>query len=171
MESIEKLGIEGCFTIVQPRYFDERGYFTELYNENKLIDEHIGPAKQVSLSVSKCGVLRGLHCSQYTKFVGCLRGKLIDFVVDLRPSSSTYKKWICVELSAENKKQMLVPAGCGHGFLSLEEDTMMCYIQGGCYDPKNEKEVSFFDPQFNIIIPDMDYIISEKDRKAANFSD
>ena len=173
---ITPLEVQDCFVVEGVRYHDERGFFTELFNETKTkdISDLLGPCKQVSLSHSKANVLRGIHTSQYSKLVSCLNGRLLDFVIDLREGSSTYLKWVSVELDFPSGKQLYVPAGCGHMFVSLEDNTIMHYIQSGTFNPPLEMEVNFADPQINIKLPNPDvsvYTISEKDRNAPLLAD
>lgn len=176
MAKVTHLEVEDCFVLEGVRYHDERGFFTELFNETKSheISEKLKPCKQVSLSCSKKDVLRGIHTSQYSKLVACLSGALVDFVIDLREGSPSYLKWISVELTPENGKQLYVPPGCGHMFVSLADNTMMCYIQSGTFNPPFEMEVNFADPQIGIKLPNPDvsiYTISEKDRKSPMLAD
>lgn len=171
MPIVTHLDIEDCFLLEGDRYFDERGHFTELFNETKCqdIDRLLGPCRQVSLSCSKTNVVRGIHRSPYSKLVSCLSGRLIDYVIDLREDSPTYLKWLSVPLDPTSGKQLFVPAYCGHMFVALEDDTRMCYIQGGAYNPLFEMEVNINDPQIGITLPHSDtkrYIISPKDINA-----
>jgi dTDP-4-dehydrorhamnose 3,5-epimerase len=171
MAKVTHLEVTDCFVLEGARYHDERGFFTELFNETKTkdISEKLKPCKQVSLSQSKANVLRGIHTSQYSKLVACLSGRLIDYVIDLREDSPTYLKWVSVELDPQNGKQLYVPPGCGHMFVALEDNTLMCYIQSGTFNPPFEMEVNFADPQIGIKLPNDDisiYTISEKDRNS-----
>lgn len=168
--------VTDCFVLEGARYHDDRGFFTELFNETKTkdISEKLGACKQVSLSQSKANVLRGIHTSQYSKLVCCLSGRLIDYVIDLREGSPTYMKWISVELTPQNGKQLYVPPGCGHMFVSMEDNTLMCYIQSGTFNPPFEMEVNFADPQIGVVLPNPDvsiYTISEKDKSAPMLAD
>lgn len=171
MPKVTHLEVADCFVLEGDRYFDDRGFFTELFNETKCkdIDEKLKACKQVSLSCSKANVLRGIHTSQYSKLVACLSGRLIDYVIDLREGSETYLKWVSVELNPQEGKQLFVPPGCGHMFVALEDNTQMCYIQSGTFNPPFEMEVNFQDPQIGIKLPNPDisiYTISEKDRNS-----
>lgn len=173
---VTHLEVADCFVVEGVRYHDDRGLFTELFNETKSkdISEKLGACKQVSLSRSNANVLRGIHTSQYSKLVSCMNGRLIDFVIDLREGSSTYLKWVSVELDFAGGKQLYVPPGCGHMFVSLEDNTIMHYIQSGTFNPPFEMEVNFADPQIGVKLPNPDhsvYTISDKDRNAPMLAD
>ena len=124
---------------------------------------------QVSLSRSRRGVLRGVHCSKYSKLVTVTKGSIYDVVVDLRPDSPTFRRWCAVTLSSENKSQVHVPAGCGHAFLCIQ-DADVLYLQGGCFDPPNEIDINPFDEVLDIHWPKLsdisEYIMSAKDKAA-----
>lgn len=163
---IQETGIDRCRVFSIDRYEDERGYFQEIYNENRYDDP--GPlTPQVSFSKSHCDVLRGIHVSPYGKLCTCVRGSLWDVVVDLRYRSSTFGKWFGVELTEENHKQLYVPAYCGHGFLSLEDDTCLLYMQGGRWSTANDGGIKWNDCKVGIEwpLPVHKYLISEKDQE------
>lgn len=155
--------IEGCYLLSRPYFNDERGVFKEFYNETR----QSYPCAQVSFSNSRKNVVRGIHRSSYSKLVSCLHGRLLDYVIDLRPESPTYLNHVVVELSPASELQLYVPAYCGHLFVSLEENTQMLYIQSGTYDPATEKEYRYNDPKFGLTFPisEEEMIISEKDRR------
>jgi dTDP-4-dehydrorhamnose 3,5-epimerase len=157
--------IIGCYEIEFDRFEDDRGFFQELYSSEKY---DIIPGQQISCSISNKNVIRGLHKSKYYKLCSCLNGILFDVVVDLREESSTYLKWQGFWLSKEDRKQILIPAGCGHGFYAAEDNTLLVYLQGGCYKKENESEIKYDDPKIGIIWPkSSNYIISEKDKNAS----
>ena len=156
--------ILGCYEIQFDRHEDDRGFFQELYSLNKY---DMQPGEQISCSCSKKNVIRGLHISLYYKLCSCVSGRLFDVAVDLRKDSPTYLKWTGVWLSADSCVQFLVPPGCGHGFYSAEDNTLLVYLQGGCYKKANDLEVRWNDPTIGIQWPECDgYIISEKDQNA-----
>ena len=111
------------------RFGDSRGYFNELYNETKYDvkpgdgNGGQGEWKQVSFSSSGKHALRGLHCSQYGKFITCVRGAFYDVIADFRDGSPTFGRWCGILLTEHNKKQVYVPKGCGHGFFTFEDNT------------------------------------------------
>ncbi|EBO5674052.1 dTDP-4-keto-6-deoxy-D-glucose epimerase, partial [Salmonella enterica] len=105
------------------------------------------------------------------KLVRCLHGKIYDVIVDLRVDSPTYKKWEGFVLSASNKKQLWIPEGCAHGFLSLEDNTELAYKATEYYSLQHERCIRWNDPSLKIEWPLSDYIISEKDKNGISFSE
>lgn len=156
--------------IIDPRVFsDERGFFVETYNADRYEEAGIPAAfVQDNLSVSKKGVLRGLHFQSppyaQGKLVQVLRGRVFDVAVDIREGSPTFGKYVSVELSAENHRQFWIPAGFAHGFLSLEDDTMFQYKCTNVYAPDHDGGVRYDDPAIGIAWPEGPYIVSEKDK-------
>lgn len=164
-------GIEGLCIITPAVHKDSRGYFMETYNENDMKEAGIDiKFVQDNQSASVKGVLRGLHKQNkypQTKLVRVINGKVFDVAVDLREGSATYGKWYGVELSAENKKQFLIPKGFAHGFLTLSDYAEFCYKCDDFFHPNDELGVAWNDPQIGIDwnIPDgMQIIMSEKDK-------
>jgi len=143
--------------IVEPKvHGDERGYFVETFRADKL-EEFLGYKInfcQDNESKSSRGVLRGLHYqlhpSAQTKLVRVITGKVLDVAVDIRKGSPTFGKYVAVELSAENKKQLLVPRGFAHGFVVLEDDTIFAYKVDNYYSPKNDRGILFSDEALGI---------------------
>lgn len=168
---IEKTFIEGLF-IVEPIILgDERGYFFESYSKIKFQDLGIEiDFIQDNQSFSRYGTLRGLHYQNppfaQTKLVRVLQGEIIDIVVDLRKESLTYGKTFSFLLSAENKKQLLIPQGCAHGFSVISETASVMYKCDQVYDKASEGGIKFDDPSLNIHwgINLSEAIISEKDQ-------
>ena len=157
--------------IVEPQVFgDSRGWFMETYSKKKtpqidcdfVQDNH-------SYSAIK-GTLRGIHFQKppmaQAKLLRCARGALMDFAVDIRPDSITYKQWICVELSAENKKQLFIPRGYGHAFISLTDDTELLYKTDNYYSPEHDCSILWSDSELGIDWGTESPIVSEKDAKA-----
>jgi dTDP-4-dehydrorhamnose 3,5-epimerase len=156
---------EGCCLYEQQRFFDDRGFFQEVYRQNEEVYQGDETWPQVSYSESRKNVVRGLHCSPYKKQVQCLRGRLFDVVVDLREDSETYKEWFGVWLSEGVGDSLLIPANCAHGFYSAEDDTILMYLQGGVWQPNQDKEYHY--TSFGIQWPKIaDLIVSEKDAAA-----
>jgi len=167
------LSVKGASVATLERFSDRRGYFQELFRIKKYPEELLPPDgfSQISLSFSRRGVLRGLHCSKYPKLVYVTRGRIYDVIVDFRPESPTFRRWCAVIVSEENRRQIHIPAGCGHGFF-CEEDAEVLYLQGGVFEPQFERDVHPFDMTLDIKWPKLegqDYIISEKDLNAPNF--
>jgi len=159
--------------IIEPKVFeDPRGYFFEAYNKRTWAGAGLNyEFVQDNTSWSKKGVLRGLHLqlgdSAQTKLVSVLKGKVLDVVVDLRRDSPTFKKQFSLELSDENKRQLLVPRGFAHGFVTLSESALFIYKCDNLYNPKTELGILFNDPDLNIDwgLPADEIEISDKDRK------
>ena len=156
--------------ILRPKvHEDERGFFLESYNQ-KIFNQLLGRSisfVQDNHSKSSKGVLRGLHFqknSPQAKLVRVIKGRVFDVVVDVRKSSSTFKKWIGLELSQENKKQIWVPEGFAHGFYVLEDKTEVIYKTTDFYNPKEEKSIRWDDQDISIDWPiDGDIEVSSKD--------
>jgi len=156
--------------IIEPKVFgDHRGWFAETYSKEKLRelgldiefvqDNHSFSAKE--------GTLRGLHfqCNPkaQTKLVRCTRGKMLDVAVDIRKGSPTFRKWVAVELSEENKKQLLIPKGFAHGFLTLTENVEVQYKVDEYYSLDNDRSIRFDDPEIGVVWGVETPILSEKD--------
>ncbi len=159
--------------IVDPKvHGDERGYFVETFRADKL-EAFLGYQInfcQDNESKSTKGVLRGLHYQLHpaaqTKLVRVIHGSVLDVAVDIRIGSPTFGKHVAVELSAENKRQLLVPRGFAHGFVVLEEDTIFAYKVDNYYSPENDRGIAFDDPELNIDwqLPHSELKLSEKDK-------
>jgi len=164
--------------IIEPKVFgDSRGWFMESWslakmkeaglNYNFVQDNH-------SFSSAK-GVLRGIHFQKgqaaQAKLVRCTRGTVMDVAVDLRKASPTYKKWIAVELSAENSRQLLIPRGFGHGFITLTNDVEFLYKADNTYDVSADGGILWCDPELAIDWGTDSPIVSEKDSNAPLFRD
>ena len=143
--------------IIEPTvHGDERGYFVETFRADKL-EEFLGYKInfcQDNESKSSRGVLRGLHYqlapAAQTKLVRVIQGKVLDVAVDIRKSSPTFGKHVSVELTAENKHQLLVPRGFAHGFVVLEDNTIFAYKVDNYYSPENDRGIAFDDKALNI---------------------
>ena len=159
--------------ILEPKVFaDDRGFFYEFFNQNEfeqLTGQQIRFI-QDNLAQSRKGVLRGLHFQkspyEQAKLVSVLQGAVLDVVVDLRSKSKTFGQYFSILLSPKNKKQLFIPRGMAHGYLSLEDDTLFYYKIDNVYHPPSEAGIRFDDPDLNI---DWQYdlsqiILSEKDK-------
>lgn len=171
---IKKTKIEGVFIIeLEPRE-DSRGYFARIFAKEELkkagIDFSIVHINR-SLSREK-GVIRGMHYQKAPKgedkIIQCLSGKIFDVALDLRSDSKTFGQWISEVLTPDNKKMLLLPKGCAHGFQTLEENTVVEYFVTEYYAPDFEDGVRYNDPRFAIEWPIKDAVLSEKD---ANWPD
>ncbi len=160
--------------IIEPKvHGDSRGYFVETFRADKL-EEFLGfkiNFCQDNESKSSKGVLRGLHYQLHpaaqTKIVRVIQGRVLDVAVDIRKNSSTFGQHVAVELTSENKKQLLVPRGFAHGFVVLEEDTIFAYKVDNYYSPQNDRGIAFNDPSLNInwILGHDELNLSDKDTK------
>jgi dTDP-4-dehydrorhamnose 3,5-epimerase len=159
--------------IFEPKVFgDSRGYFFESYNANVFKEAGIDVTfVQDNESRSNYGVLRGLHFQQapymQAKLVRVAQGKVLDVVVDIRAGSPHFGRWISVELSGENRRQIFVPRGYAHGFVSLSEEVVLLYKCDNFYNPASEAGIRYDDAALNIDwqIPAKDICLSPKDEK------
>lgn len=168
--------IHGAILYDYDRHIDDRGYFQEIYNSEKSNQcfEFSTPfgARQINLSCSKRDVVRGLHVAPYAKLVTCVRGRLFDVVADVREGSKTCGNWYGTWLTEWNKKQLMVPRGCAHGFYAESEHTTMLYAQDGNYDPDNEYEINWKDPDIGVDWPSAsEYNLSDKDANAPTWKE
>ncbi|RXK00094.1 dTDP-4-dehydrorhamnose 3,5-epimerase [Arcobacter sp. CECT 8986] len=160
--------------IIEPTvHGDHRGYFVETFREDSLT-EFLGYKInfcQDNESKSSKGVLRGLHYQlsphAQTKLVRVIQGKVLDVAADIRKNSPTFGKYVAVELSADNKKQLLVPRGFAHGFVVLEDDTVFAYKVDNYYSPECDRGIAFDDKDLNIdwILNHDELNLSAKDTK------
>ncbi|HGB2386425.1 TPA: dTDP-4-dehydrorhamnose 3,5-epimerase [Salmonella enterica subsp. enterica serovar Aberdeen] len=157
--------------IFEPKVFsDERGFFMESFNQ-KVFEEAVGRKiefVQDNHSKSTKGVLRGLHyqVEPYAqgKLVRCIAGEVFDVAVDIRKDSETFGKWVGVNISSENKRQLWIPEGFAHGFLVLSDSADFLYKTSNYYSPIHERGIVWNDPTININWPiNIDKILSEKD--------
>ncbi|GMN06199.1 dTDP-4-dehydrorhamnose 3,5-epimerase [Croceitalea sp. MTPC5] len=169
--------IDGCFVLEPTVFEDERGYFFESYNQEKFEDLTGSRTTfvQDNQSFSSKGVLRGLHF-QYgehaqAKLVRVVTGEVLDVAVDIRPDSPTFGKVVRTRLSAENHKQMFIPRGCAHGFVTLSETATFFYKCDNFYNKASEGGVLYNDSEFDIdwILEDSQLIISKKDKLLPTF--
>ena len=164
--------------IIEPDYFEDfRGYYCETYSKRTF--ESIGIKYNFvqdnhSFSLKK-GIIRGIHFQNnpypQVKLVRCVAGKVLDFAVDLRFDSPTFKKWVSVELSKENRKQILIPSGFGHAFITLTDSCEVLYKVDNLYEPSLDRAIRYDDPDININWGIEHPIISIKDTKAPYLKD
>jgi dTDP-4-dehydrorhamnose 3,5-epimerase len=173
------LGIDGVVELRPRRFSDERGFFSEVWREDRLAEAGIGARfVQDNHSFSRAaGVLRGLHFqlepAAQDKLVRVSRGSIFDVAVDVRPGSATFGRWVGITLSADEWNQLFVPRGFAHGFVTLEENCEVLYKVSAPYSPEHERTVRFDDPRIAIDWPvtPAALILSEKDRSAPLLAD
>lgn len=172
----QETALPDAFVIDVTKFEDERGFFVEAWRQD-LAAQHgiqdIFTGSNISSNRYK-GTLRGLHAQKephaQAKLVRCIQGAIMDVIVDIRPESPAYLKWIAVDLTAENLRVLYVPAGFLHGFQTLVDDTTVMYQVTGSYHPQSEIGARFDDPAFNITWPDAaTRTLSDKDQKWPKF--
>ena len=167
-----KTQLQGVY-IIEPQVFgDARGWFTESWSKRKLEAAGIKAdfvQDNHSFSAQK-GTLRGLHYQLnpmcQAKLLRCLRGSILDVAVDIRQGSPTFGQWEAVELSAENHRQLLIPRGFAHGFLTLTDDVEVMYKADNYYAPECEGNIRWDDPEIGVAWPFAPTVLAEKDAKA-----
>lgn len=176
---VRSLGIDGVFEISPRKFGDDRGFFSETYNEKALAEAGIDLTfiqDNHSYSAAK-GVVRGLHYQlpdkAQDKLVRVIRGAILDVAVDIRKSSPTFGKWVSLEVSAEKWNQILVPKGFAHGFMTLVPDTEVIYKVTDYYSPQHDRSIRFDDPAIGIDWPlaASEVQLSDKDQKAPLLAD
>ena len=165
---IEKTKFEGVFVLNTKIHTDERGYFTETYKQ-AFLNKHIKKINfiQHNESMSKIGVLRGLHFQkapyQQSKLVRVVKGLVQDVIVDLRKDSPTFGKHESFFLSDQNKKQLFIPKGFAHGYLTLSNEAIFSYLVDNPYSKEHEEGIRYDDPSLAIKWMYEDINVSERD--------
>ncbi|WP_066714619.1 dTDP-4-dehydrorhamnose 3,5-epimerase [Clostridium sp. Marseille-P299] len=175
--NVIKTDVEDVY-IIEPQVFgDHRGWFFESWSQAKMEEAGLFynfVQDNHSFSAQK-GTLRGLHFQKgndsQAKLVRCARGAVLDVAVDLRVGSPTYKKWVAVELSAENKRQLLIPRGFAHGFLTLTDDVEFMYKTDNYYAPQSDRSIAWNDKDISVMWGIENPILSEKDAKAPTLAE
>ena len=167
--------LRGVFEIEIERHVDERGFFARTWCK-KEFEEHGLDSRVAQSSISynaRRGTLRGVHYqaapNAETKIVRCTQGSVYDVVLDLRADSPTFKEWISVILSAEQRNMIYIPEGCAHGFLTLADNTEVLYQMTEFFAPESARGVRWNDPAFGIVWPEKVEVISERDRMYPDF--
>jgi len=175
------LGIEGAWIAKSSTWKDNRGNFREWFKASDLLAS-TGldfDVQQANISVSNRGVVRGIHYSLaplgQAKWVTCISGVIIDVVVDIRADSLTYGEYIAVDLAAGDDRAVLIGAGLGHAFISLEDGSTISYLLSSAYSPKDEYEINPLDPTIGIdwrlyLLDDAELILSPKDSAAPSLA-
>ena len=164
--------------VIEPDYFEDfRGYYSEVYSKRTF--ETLGldidfVQDNHSYSIKK-GTIRGIHFQNnpipQLKLVRCTNGRVMDYAVDLRRDSPTFKQWVCVELSKENRKQIMIPEGFGHAFITLCDECEVLYKVNGLYEPSLDRAIRWDDPEISIPWGIDDPIVSKKDINAPYLKD
>jgi dTDP-4-dehydrorhamnose 3,5-epimerase len=174
---MDSLGIEGAW-VRTPRIFqDDRGSFLESFRDDEFVAD-LGyrlEVAQVNCSVSRRGVLRGVHFADVppgqAKYVSCLRGAIIDVVVDLRVGSPGFGKWEAVRLDEENRRSLFIAEGLGHAFMALTDECTVVYLCSTPYTPGREHGVHPLDPDMGIGWPaEVEPVLSPKDAAAPSLA-
>jgi len=168
--------LQGAYILEIDKAEDKRGFFANVW------EKRIFKKRNLDINLTECniafnkkkGTIRGFHYQikpyEGTKLIRCTRGKILDFTLDLRPKSKTFKQWISMELSQENHKLNYIPEGCAHGYQTLEDNSEVFYLMSQEYNPKFERGVKFSDPTFKISLPLEITTISEKDLSWESFN-
>lgn len=167
--------LSGAFVIEPERIEDERGFFARTFCRREFEAHKLDP-NLVQCSVSynaRRGTLRGMHYqaapNPEPKVVRCTAGAVHDVILDLRRESATFRQWVAVELTADNRRMVYIPAGMAHGFQTLADGTEVFYQMAAYYHPESARGVRWDDPAFRIEWPAAERILSERDRGYADF--
>jgi len=171
------LSIDGSWKIEFKRFDDNRGFFYESFKEEDF-KIHIGrdfKIKQTNTSSSTKGSVRGIHFAMVppsqAKLVQCQRGSIRDYVIDIRVGSPTFGKFEVVELSESSASAVFIEEGLAHAFVALENHTVVTYYVTEKYNPEREKGINPFDKTLNVKWPDLELILSEKDKSAISLDE
>src|ERR1044072_7038823 len=169
--------LAGVFLIQLKRFEDERGFFAPSFSAREFAERGLASVfVETNISYSRTrGTLRGSHYQAapfgQAKLVRCTRGAVFDVAVDLRPNSPTYRQWIGVELSAENRSMLYLPGDCARGFQTLTDDTEVFYMVSQVYEPASGRGFRWDDPAFKIEWPEVEErIVLQRDREYPDFS-
>lgn len=164
--------------IIEPKVFgDHRGFFMESWSKREMEAHGLfyDFVQDNHSSSTVKGTLRGIHFQRgdkaQAKLVRCVRGAVLDVAVDLRPGSETYKKWVAVELSEDNKRMLLIPRGFGHGFVTLTDHVEFLYKADNPYCPEADGGILWCDPEIGVDWGVTDPVLSEKDKNAPLLKD
>lgn len=174
--TFSELAVAGAFRIEPAARTDERGFFARVW-DREVFAAHGLSTDFVQANNSACrtrGTVRGLHWqvapALEAKLVRCVKGRVFDVVADCRTDSPTFGRWCGVELSAENRQLVYVPAQCAHGYMALDDDAEVVYAVTGAYSPGHERGMRWDDPLFAIRWPDVGPLsLSDKDRSWPDF--
>lgn len=173
----EQLGLKGAYIIENFSFNDNRGSFTKCFEKDAYFQAGIEfQLNETFVSASANNVIRGLHFQTHNpqaKLVCVVKGKVWDVIVDLRPDSPTLKKWVSAELSEKKHNALYIPKGFAHGFVSLEDETIMLYQCNGGYDKDTDTGIRFDDPEIGIMWPiDLECAVhSARDMQLMSFAE
>jgi dTDP-4-dehydrorhamnose 3,5-epimerase len=167
--------LEGAFIVEPAICEDERGFFARSWSQDEFADRGLD-SRLVECNISfnkKKGTLRGMHYQAApfgeAKLVRCTAGAIFDVIIDIRPQSPTFKRWVGFELTARNRFMLYVPAEFAHGFLTLEDETEVFYQMSEVYAPDSARGARWNDPAFDISWPGAAVTINERDRTYPDF--
>ncbi|MCX5405216.1 dTDP-4-dehydrorhamnose 3,5-epimerase [Streptomyces sp. NBC_00335] len=172
-----ELSIEGTFEITPQQHGDPRGMFMEWYRFDRLAEVVGHPLNlaQANLSVSQRGVVRGIHFADVprgqAKYVTCVRGAVLDIIVDIRVGSPTFGRWEGIRLDDLDRRAVYLPEGMGHGFCALTDDATLSYVCSETYNPTSEHSVHPLDPDLGIDWPADVPLLSARDDAAPSLAD
>lgn len=168
--------LKGAFVIEPEKLEDERGFFARTWDRREFEARGLDPQlAQCSVSFNKNkGTLRGMHYQaapdEEAKLVRCTEGAIYDVIIDLRPDSPTFKRWVAAELAADNMRMLYVPKGFAHGFQTLQDDTEVFYQISEFYAPESARGIRWNDPAFDIQWPPAgERVISARDQQLPDF--
>ena len=174
---ISPLRIKGAFFISNSKHEDSRGEFVEWFRSDTIEDQTglVFRTMQANLSVSAAGSLRGIHYADVppgqAKYITCVSGAILDYIVDIRAGSPTFGQWEAVSLTAENRNAVLIDVGLGHAFVALEPDTTVSYLVTDYFKPESEHAINPLDAELGLEfpLPQRDLLVSSKDQAAPGF--
>ncbi|MGW3961105.1 dTDP-4-dehydrorhamnose 3,5-epimerase family protein [Amycolatopsis sp. NPDC005003] len=173
-----ELAVEGAIEFTARKYPDDRGFFVSPYQRPAFVEAVGKPlveVAQTSYSCSRQGVIRGVHFTRTppgcAKYVYCPKGAILDFVVDLRVGSPTFRRWDSVVLGPEDCRSVYLPVGVGHAFYALEDDSLMTYLLSESYAPEQELGLAVLDADLGLPIPAGPLVMSERDRTAPTLAE
>lgn len=175
---LRELAVRGAYEVTPVQHGDERGTFLEWFRADQVraVTGREFALAQANCSVSAAGVLRGLHFADVppgqAKYVTCVAGSALDFVVDLRTGSPTFGAFATVELDTAARRAVLVPEGVGHAFLALEDGTTVSYLCTSAYDPAREHTIDALDPELGLPLASVHPVLrSPRDAAAPTLQD
>lgn len=176
---LRELKVPGSFEISPQAHADDRGMFLEWFRFDRLEDQvgHRFELAQANLSVSKRGVVRGIHFADVppgqAKYVTCLRGAVIDYVIDIRVGSPTFGQWDSVRLDDIDRRAVYLPEGLGHAFIALTDNATVSYLVSSVYSPQGEHGINPLDPEIGLVFPSEagEPLLSSKDVSAPSLAE